>query len=164
MTTETEYPVEVFVAVARLKDLDADAYLLIRRATSSIDGKDGWHCSHFWTLGKSVLRYDPNLESSKAVTLCCQTDPVQIVGVEPHPFTFTQPNKTTPIKMTYRVEVSSHQIKRAAPNPIKLFTLDDPLGDLSYQWCKQVEFAGCVYGQRSGASVWLETDGAVKWK
>lgn len=156
------YPVEVFVAVALLDDLTRPCYRLILRDTASISAE--WECSHFATLGTSVLRYDPNLEASKAVTLCCETEPVQIMGVEPEPFTFTQPNKVTPVKLIYRVEVSSHQIKRAAPNPIKVFKLDDPLGDLSFDWASQVEFAGRVFGQRSGKRVWLETDGAIKWK
>ena len=160
---EIEYPVEVFVNVALLQDLTAPSYLLIRRGSSSVDGKDGWRCSHFRTLGRSMLSYDPNLNKFKAVTLCCETDPVQIIGVEPEPFTFTAPNKTTPVKLTYRVEVSSYQIKRAAPNPIKVFNLSDPDSDLTYTWCKQVKFAGRVYGQRSGAHVWLETDGALEW-
>jgi len=161
MTTETEYPVEVFVAVSRLNDFDADAYLLIRRDIESICRY--WHCSHFSTLGKSVLRYDPNLEKSKAVTLCCQTDPVQIVGIGPERFTFCDPkNRTTPIKMTYRIEVSSYQIKRGATNPIKIFKLDDPLD--SYQWGSEVTFVGKVYGQREDNRVWLETAGAVTWK
>ena len=156
------YPVEVFVAVSLLEDLSRPIYRLIRRESESICAN--WECSHFWTMGTSVLRYDPNLEASKAVTLCCVTDPVQIMGVEPEPFTFTEANKTTPVKLTYRVEVSSYQIKRGMDTPIKLFKLDDPLGDLSFQWCSEVEFEGRVFGQRSGKRVWLETDGVIQWK
>ena len=157
----SEYPVEVFVAVSLLDDLSKPVYKLIRRNTQSIDAL--WNCSHFWTMGKSMLRYDPQLEASKAVTLCCEADPVQILGVNAEPFTFTEPNKVTPVKLTYRVEVSAYQIKRAFPTPIKLFNLADPEPDLSYTWVTQVEFAGRVYGQRSGKKVWLETDGEIKW-
>ncbi len=156
------YPVEVFVAVSLLDDLTRPIYRLIRRESESICAD--WECSHFWTMGTSVLRYDPQLEASKAVTLCCETDPVMIMGVEPEPFTFTEPNKVTPVKLTYRVEVSSYQIRRAYATPIKLLNLADSDPGLQFMWVSEVEFEGRVFGQRSGKRVWLETDGAIKWK
>lgn len=160
----TDYPVEVFVDVqAQQTKAFAPVYRLIRRDEGAIC-RD-WYCSHFVTIGSSVLRYDPNLDTGKAVTLCCQTDPVQIV-TRSHlqRFTFCGAGSKTPLTMTYRVEVSGQQIKRGATNPIKLFKLDDPLGDLSYQWCHEVTFEGRAYGQREEDRVWIETAGTVRWK
>jgi|Cruoilmetagenom7_1024161.scaffolds.fasta_scaffold33558_3 hypothetical protein len=167
MTATIEYPVEVFVDVqAQMQKIDRPGYQLLRREQAS--SCHDWQCSHFVTVGRSMLRYDPNLDDSgKAVTLCCETDPMQIVGVNPFErMVFCKQDQMTRITMRYRVEVSGYQIKRKAPNPIRLFQLDNPrrsFGDLSFNWVSQIEFEGTVYGQREDDRIWLETAGAIKW-
>lgn len=157
------YPYQVFVDVGTLQaareHVFNPCYRLQRADTGTVDGKDGWQCSHFYTFAPARLKHfdtSPTDNPSTRVLLQCESEPVRMHNTHNEQLTFTTDTEGRPLTMSYRIEVSGYQIRQRNPNPIKLYVLDDKSEPVSYQWVAEIEFPQGVFGQRKYDSVWLE--------